>query len=123
MKKIFLVFAVLFFISTPLVAFAESPLSLPNDAKEGAKRLNQQGISHYEQGHFDAALEQYEASERVQRVDKMISGETYFNEALAYDKLGKHGKATIHFKEAKILSNGNSKIMNSETLKKHIKRH
>ncbi len=101
MKKLIVVLITLFFVSTPLIAFAESPLELPFDAKAEAKKHNQE----FNQGHFDVALKHFDASEDIQR-----TGEIYFNEALAYDKLGKHGKAKIHFKEAKILANGNSKI-------------
>lgn len=118
MKKLLLVLVTLFFISMPLVAFADSPLDLQADANADAKKHNEEGISHYNQGHYDVALQHFEASEKAQR-----TGEAYFNEALAYDKMGKHGKATMHFKEAKTLANGNSKIMDSAILKKHLKRH
>jgi Flp pilus assembly protein TadD len=118
MKNLFLVLVALFFISTPLAAFAESPLDLPMDAQADAKKHNQEGISHYDQGHFDVALKHFEASEKIQR-----TGEAYFNEALAYDKLGKHGKATLHFKEAQTLAKGNSKISESDILKGHLKKH
>jgi len=118
MKKLFLALAALFFISVPFTAFAESPLGLSADAKAEAQKHNQEGVSHYNKGHFDIALKHFEASEKIQR-----TGEVYFNEALVYDKLGKHGKATMHFKEAKTLANGNSKILNSEVLKAHLKKH
>jgi len=118
MKKLILVLAALFFISAPLTAFAESPLALPADAKAEAKKHNQEGISHYNQGHPDVALKHFEASEKIQR-----TGEVYFNEALAYNKLGKHGKATMHFKEAKTLANGNSKILDSEVMKSLLNKH
>ena len=118
MKKIFLVLAVLFFLSTPLAAFADSPLDLQADANAEAIKHNQEGISHYNKGHFDVAAKHFEASEEIQR-----TGEAYFNVALSYNKLGKHGKAKIHFKEANTLANGNSKITDSEAMKKHLKTH
>ena len=118
MKKLFLVLSALFFIAAPLTAFAESPMELPADAKAEAQKHNQEGISHYNLGHPEVALKHFEASEKIQR-----TGEVYFNEALVYDKLGKHGKATMHFKEAKTLANGNSKILNSEVMKAHLKKH
>jgi len=118
MKKLLLVLTTLFFVSTPLVAFAESPLELQFNAKTEAKKHNQEGIHYFNQGHFDESLKHFDASEDIQR-----TGEVYFNEALAYDKLGKHGKATIHFKEAKTLAKGNPKILNSEILKLHLKKH
>ncbi len=118
MKKSILVLTALFFISAPLAAFAESPLALPADAKAEAKKHNQEGITQYNLGHPDVALKHFDASEDIQR-----NGEVYFNEALAYGQLGKHGKATMHFKEARTLANGNAKILNSETLKSHLKKH
>ncbi|MFQ5445226.1 MAG: hypothetical protein ACE5EK_11510 [Nitrospinales bacterium] len=42
MKKLFLVLAVLFFISAPLAAFAESPLDLSADTKAEANKPNQE---------------------------------------------------------------------------------
>lgn len=118
MKKVFLVLTALFFISAPLTAFAEAPLDLSASAKAEAKKHNQEGISQYNQGHSGVAIKHFEASEKIQR-----TAEVYFNEALAYDKLGQHGKATMHFKEAKTLANGNSKILNSEVMKSHLKKH
>lgn len=118
MKKLILVLSALFFIAAPLTAFAELPLGLSADAMADAQKHNQEGINHYGKGHFDIALKHFEASEKIQR-----TGEVYFNEALAYDKLGKHGKAAMHFKEAQTLANGNSKILNSEILKSHLKKH
>jgi Flp pilus assembly protein TadD len=118
MKKSILVLTALFFISAPLAAFAESPLSLPAHAKTDAKKHNQEGISQFDLGHTGVALKHFEASEKIQR-----TGEAYFNEALAYDKLGKHGQATLHFKEAKTLANGNAKILNSEIMISHLKKH
>lgn len=118
MKKLFLVLSALLFIVTPLTAFAESALSLPTDAKAEAQQHNQEGVSHYNKGHFDVAVKHFEASEEIQR-----TGEAYYNAGLAYYKLGKHGKATMHFKEAVTLANGNSKILDSEVLKSHLKKH
>jgi len=118
MKKIFLVLATLLFVSTPLFAFAEAPLSLQEDANIEAQEQNEEGILHFNQGHFDAALRHFEVSEKAQR-----TAEVYFNEALVFDKLGKHGQATTHFKEAKTLANGNSKILDSEILNRHLKNH
>lgn len=109
MKKIFLVLTALFFISTPLVAFAESPLDLPTSANGEAKKHNQEGISHLKKGHAKKAIVHFHASEEIQR-----TGEVYFNEALAYYQLGKHGRARMHYNEAKTLANGNKVILNSK---------
>jgi tetratricopeptide (TPR) repeat protein len=111
MKKIFLVLLAMFFVSTPLTAFAESPLDLPASANEGAKKHNQDGISNLKKGHPNKAIVHFHASEEIQR-----TGEVYFNEALAYYQLGKHGRARMHFNEAKTLANGNEKILSSKFL-------
>ncbi|PIR00433.1 MAG: hypothetical protein COV66_06815 [Nitrospinae bacterium CG11_big_fil_rev_8_21_14_0_20_45_15] len=118
MKKIILVLATLLFVSTPLFAFAEAPLSLQADANAEAQKHNEEGILHFNKGHFDVALKHFEVSEKAQR-----TAEVYFNEALVFDKMGKHGQATTHFKEAKTLANGNSKILDSEILNGHLKNH
>jgi len=118
MKKLFLVLSALFFIAAPITAFAESPLGLPADVMAEARQHNQEGISHYNKGHFDVAVKHFEASEEIQR-----TGEAYFNAGLAYYKMGKHGKAKMHLNEAKTLANGNSQILNSEVMKSFLKKH
>ena len=48
------------------------------------------------------------------------SGEVHFNEAISYDKLGKHGVATKHFGVALKKAKGNKKLINSPILKGHL---
>jgi Flp pilus assembly protein TadD len=117
MKKIILVLATLFLAFAPLAAFAESPLGLPAGAEADAKHHNQKGIAHYNEGHLDEALKHFEAAGEFK-----TTGENNFNEALTLDKMGLHKHATVHFKEAKELANGNAKILNSEILEKHLKK-
>ena len=77
---------------------------------------NEEGITHFNQDHYDVALKHFQEAEKV---DKTI-GETYFNLALSLDKLGDHGKAKDYFQMAKDKANGNDKILKSEILIKHI---
>ena len=117
MKKLILNLAILFLISAPLAAFAESPLNLPADAAEEAKQHTQKGIVHYEQEHFNEALKHFGAAGEFKEY-----GESNFNQALALDKMGRHKHATTHFREAKELADGNAKILNSKTLNKHLQK-
>ena len=72
-------------------------MKLPEDAKAGAKMHNKEGIKHWGMGHFDEALKHFKEASKADG----SSGEIHFNEAISYDKLGKHGIATKHFGVAK----------------------
>jgi tetratricopeptide (TPR) repeat protein len=98
MRTIFSVVFALFLVSIPLKAVAgEGPMKLPENAKEGAKMHNKEGIKHWGMGHFDEALKHFKEASNADG----SSGEIHFNEAISYDKLGKHGVATKHFGVAK----------------------
>ncbi len=102
--------------SLPKGSLPEGPLLLPADSNPEAKKHNEEGISHYKEGHYDIALNHFQEAEKL---DPAI-GEIHFNEALAQDKMGKHGEATNHFKTARENAKGNEKILKSEILIKHI---
>ena len=77
---------------------------------------NDEGVSHYQQGHWDVAQEHF---------TKAIAAnaelpEAHYNLALALDKLGNHGEATKHFKKALELAPDNPKIADSKILKAHV---
>jgi len=77
---------------------------------------NDEGVSHYQQGHWDVAQEHF---------TKAIAAnadlpEAHYNLALALDKLGKHGDATNHFKKALELAADNPKIAGSKILQAHV---
>ena len=104
MRTIFSVVFALFLVSIPLKAVAaEGPMKLPENAKAGAKMHNKEGIKHWGMGHFDEAL-------------------IHFNEAISYDKLGKHGVATKHFGVAKKKAAGKNKkkLLESKILNGHL---
>ena len=117
MRKLLVVFIALSFFLIPFTAIAgEGPMKLPAGANAEANKHNEEGISHWDQGHYDVALKHFQAASKI---DSSL-GETHFNEAICLDKLGDHGKATMHFKAAKKNANGNASILNSPILNGHI---
>ena len=116
MKKLSFVLALLFIASLSTMAFAADPaLHFPSGANADANKHNEEGISHYNQGHFDVALKHFQMASKV---DSSV-GESHYNEALCLDKLGKHGEATNHFYAARKYAKGNSAILGSKILNAH----
>lgn len=76
-----------------------------------------EGIDHYNQGHWDVAQKHF--SEAAQADPQ--SAEAHYNLALALDKAGDHKGATEHFKMAFDLGKNNPEIQNSRILKAHLK--
>lgn len=77
---------------------------------------NDEGVNHFQQGHWDVAQEHF---------TKAIAAnadlpEAHYNLALALDKAGNHGEATNHFKKALELAPGDPKIANSKILQAHV---
>jgi len=100
-------------------AFAgEGPMKLPEKAKADAKMHNKEGIKHWGMGHFDEALKHFSKASKIDG----SSGEIHFNEAISYDKLGKHGIATKHFGVAKKKASGKNKekLLKSPILNGHL---
>ena len=93
------------------------PLNLPAESDPEANTHNEEGISHYKEGHFDIALKHFREAGKIQ--SKI--GEIHFNEALALDKLGDHGDAAKHFKVAEENANGNTLILESKILLAHTR--
>jgi Flp pilus assembly protein TadD len=117
MKKLLIVISLLVFVLLPFSAMAgEGPMKLPAGANAEANKHNEEGIDHWNQGHFDVALKHFAMASKI---DSSL-GEVHFNEAICLDKLGKHGDATMHFKAAKKNAKGNEKILNSPILNGHI---
>ena len=99
-----------------LASLPEGPLNLPAESDPEANTHNEEGISHYKEGHFDIALKHFREAGKIQSE----IGEIHFNEALALDKLGDHGDAAKHFKVAEENANGNTLILESKILLAHI---
>lgn len=117
MRKITVVLFALLFMAFSVTVFAgEGPMSVPEGSNPGAVKHNQEGIDHWNQGHYDVALKHFQAASKA---DGSI-GETHFNEAICLDKLGRHGEATMHFKAARKNAHGNKAITGSPILNGHI---
>ena len=95
---------------------AEGPLTLPEGSNTEAGGHNEEGISHYKEGHYDVALKHFQEASAV---DSSL-GEVHYNEAISLDKMGKHGEATKHFKIAQEKANGNKAILESKILLSHV---
>jgi Flp pilus assembly protein TadD len=87
-----------------------SPASSPGRAD------NDEGVSHYKQGHWDVATDWFQ---KAVKADPNLA-EAHYNLALALDKMGKHDEATAAFKKAIELAPMNPAIKDSATLKKHV---
>ena len=99
-----------------MASLPEGPLNLPAESDSEANTHNEEGILHYNEGHFDIALKHFREAGKTQSE----IGEIHFNEALALDKLGDHGGASKHFKMAQENANGNTLILESKILLAHI---
>ena len=98
------------------MAFASDPaLKFPDGANAEANKHNEEGISHYNQGHYDVALKHFQMASKI---DPWI-GESHYNEALSLDALERHGEATNHFYFARKYAKGNPKILESGILNAH----
>jgi len=118
MKTFSFILFVLVFMCLSLPAFSdEGPLKFPTSKSSNAiaYKHNEEGISHYNQGHYDVALKHFQMASKVDT----SMGESHYNEALCLDKLGKHGDATNHFYAARKYAKGNSDILGSKILNAH----
>jgi Flp pilus assembly protein TadD len=91
---------------SPLVAPASSPARMDND----------EGVGHYQQGHWDVASEHFRKAVKADP----NSAIAYYNLGLTQDKMGKHDEATVSFKKAVELAPNDPVIKDSEIVKKHI---
>ncbi len=114
-KSGFVLLALFFvFLSGPVFAGAlKFPMQEGSNA--GAHKHNEEGISHFNQGHYDVALKHFQVASKI---DPSV-GESHYNEALCLDKLGQHGEATNHFYAARKYAHGNEAILYSEILNAH----
>ena len=118
MRNLSLILFILIFTCLSVPAFADQgPLKFPmrEGSNASAHKHNEEGISHYNQGHYDVALKHFQMASKV---DSSV-GESHYNEALCLDKLEKHGEATNHFYKARKYAKGNSAILESKILNAH----
>ena len=92
----------------------DSALMAP--AGSAGRMENDEGVGHFTQGHWEVA----EGHFRKAIAADPNSAEAHYNLALALDKEGKHGDATVAFKKAAELAPTNPAIKDSPILKKHI---
>ncbi|MGQ0811670.1 MAG: tetratricopeptide repeat protein [Nitrospiraceae bacterium] len=90
----------------PLLAPPSSAARMPND----------EGVGHYQQGHWDVAMDHFQKAVKADP----NSAVAHYNVALTLDKMGKHDEATTSFKKALELASTDPAIKDSEILKKHV---
>ncbi|WP_447980124.1 tetratricopeptide repeat protein [Candidatus Nitrospira bockiana] len=93
---------------------ADAPLFAP--AASAARAANDEGVGHYQQGHWDVAMEHFQKAVKADANSAVV----HYNMALTYDKMGKHDEATASFKKALELAPNDPTIKESEILKKHV---
>jgi Tfp pilus assembly protein PilF len=93
---------------------ADAPLVTP--ASSAARMENDEGAGHYQQGHWDVAMEHYQKAVKADSNSAVV----HYNVALTLDKMGKHEDATASFKKALELAPNDPAIKDSEILKKHV---
>ena len=104
------------FLFSATVFAGEGPMKLPSGAKPEAVSHNKEGIASWNNKDYQGALMHFSAASKIDG----SSGEIHFNEAICYDKIGKHGVATKHFGVALKKAGGNTKLLNSPILKGHL---
>lgn len=77
---------------------------------------NDEGVNHYQQGHWDVAQEHFTKAVAA----NAALPEAHYNLALALDKLGNHPEATTHFKKALELAPADPRIAESKILQAHV---
>jgi Flp pilus assembly protein TadD len=118
MKKTISVLLVVLFVCMSATVFAdEDALHFPVQERSStdAHKHNEEGISHYKQGHYDVALKYFQMASSI----APGVGEGYYNQALCFDKLGRHGDATNDFYAARKNARGNEAILKSGILNDH----
>ena len=93
---------------------ADSALFAPASSK--ARTQNDEGVGHYQQGHWDVAAGHFAKAVKADS----NSAVAHYNFALTLDKKGKHEEATASFKKALEVASNDPLITDSEILKKHV---
>ena len=95
---------------------AGEPTALMANKDAAGAAENNEGVDHYQQGHWDVAQEHFQKALAA----NVGLAEAHYNLALALDKLGKHGEAKKHFKMALDNAPTNPSIRDSGILKAHL---
>ena len=102
--------------SHKVIEQANPALGFSAGANSDASMHNEEGISHYNQGHYDVALTHFTAAAKIDP----SAGASHYNIALCLDKLGLHGDATKQFQLAKDKADGRKEILESGILNSHL---
>ena len=92
------------------------PLMTGAGASASAAEHNNEGIKHYQMGHWDVANEHFQSAVRA---DPELA-EPHYNLALALHQMGSHDEATAHFKKAAELAPSNAAITQSGVYRHHV---
>ena len=118
MRKLACVLVVFYFVCLSGLVFADAAaltFSMHEGSSAGAHKHNEEGVSHYNQGHYDVALKHFQMALSI---DSGL-GEAHYNKAMCLDKIGRHGDATNHFYAARKYAHGNEAILQSAILNAH----
>ncbi|MDD9819596.1 MAG: tetratricopeptide repeat protein [Nitrospira sp.] len=92
------------------------PAALMASADVDGAEANNEGVEHYQQGHWDVAQEHFQKAVAA----NAELAEAHYNLALALDKQDKHREAVTHFQMALDHGSDNPDIANSGILKAHL---
>ena len=92
------------------------PLVTGAAASTSAAEHNNEGIKHYQMGHWDVAEEHFQEAVKA---DPELA-EPHYNLALALHQMGSHDEATAHFKKAAELAPNNPAITQSGVYRHHV---
>lgn len=95
---------------------AGADTALTSPASSPGRADNDEGVSHYKQGHWDVAADWFQ---KAVKADPNLA-EAHYNLGLTLDKMGRHDDATAAFKKAAELAPANPAIKDSSILKKHL---
>jgi len=95
---------------------ASEPMALSVSEEVGGAGHNNEGVTHYQQSHWDVAQEHFQKA----IAENAKLPEAHYNLALTLDKLGNHSEATTHFKTALELGSDNPAIKDSGILQAHV---
>ena len=111
-----------YFIALPAIsllwacATPSPPLATGSGASTSARMHNEQGMKHYQMGHWDVAKGHFE--EAIEAQPDLAA--PHYNLGLALHKLGSHEEATTHFKQAAELAPTNTAITGSGLYRYHV---
>jgi Tfp pilus assembly protein PilF len=111
----FILISALLAWSLTACATSGPPLATTIGADPGAARHNEEGMTQYGLGHWQAAREHFEAAIATAPALAVLQ----YNLALTLDRLGAPAQATTHFKTAAELEPGNATFTQTAAARGH----